>query len=145
VQTLALGYRRKHTYLGKSLGVFAGSYTVAHNRATIDFHNPNEHETIQHPNALINDRGARKGATMIKVDGKVVSAKYVIRRKSKAMDTQEVECDNCGMIDVPLIDGYCDGCICVNCKKNAGEVGCSMNGMGWCDKCERKLKEGRTL
>lgn len=45
------------------------------------------------------------------------------------------ECDNCGMIDEPLSDGYCSGCICARCKKNAGEVGQSMNDMGFCDSC----------
>ena len=52
----------------------------------------------------------------------------------------EVECDNCGMIDVPLSDGYCEGCICLKCKRNAGETGCSMNDMGWCDDCEEEFR-----
>jgi hypothetical protein len=43
------------------------------------------------------------------------------------------------MIDVPLSDGYCAGCICLRCKKNAGEVGQSMTDMGFCDKCETEI------
>ena len=52
---------------------------------------------------------------------------------------EEPECDNCGMIDMPLSDGYCEGCICLRCKKNAGEVGQSMTDMGFCDRCETEI------
>jgi hypothetical protein len=54
---------------------------------------------------------------------------------------EEPECDNCGMIDEPLSDGYCQGCICAKCGRNAGEVGHSMNDMGWCDACEAELQQ----
>lgn len=45
------------------------------------------------------------------------------------------ECENCGMTEVQLVNGYCPGCICQSCNKNAGETGCSMNEVGWCTKC----------
>jgi len=49
---------------------------------------------------------------------------------------EEAGCENCGMIDVPLKDGFCAGCICERCGRNAGTVGRSMNDMGWCEDCE---------
>lgn len=59
------------------------------------------------------------------------------------------ECNNCGMIDVPLTafatGGYCDGCVCLHCKRDAGECGGSMNDMGWCDECESKLWDGTLM
>ena len=56
------------------------------------------------------------------------------------------ECLNCGMLNQPLTKaGYCDGCVCANCKRDAGECGCSMNDMGWCDDCEEKLQSGYVL
>lgn len=56
-----------------------------------------------------------------------------------AVAVEEPECDNCGMIDVPLSDGYCAGCICLRCKKNAGELGQSMTDMGFCEPCEAEI------
>lgn len=53
----------------------------------------------------------------------------------------ENECQNCGMIDVPLRDGHCEGCICLNCKRGALDCGSSMNAAGWCDECEQNLKK----
>jgi hypothetical protein len=53
---------------------------------------------------------------------------------------EDDECVNCGMIDVPLKDGHCSGCICLSCKKTAEEAGGSMNDMGWCNACEGKLQ-----
>lgn len=47
----------------------------------------------------------------------------------------EPECDNCGALGETLSDGYCQGCICSRCKKNAGVLGQSMNDMGFCDPC----------
>ena len=55
------------------------------------------------------------------------------------------ECLNCGMIDVPLIKGYCRGCICDCCHRNAGEVGRSMNDMNWCDECENELQNESSI
>ena len=55
------------------------------------------------------------------------------------------ECLNCGMIDVPLITGYCRGCICDCCHRNAGEVGRSMNDMNWCDECENELQNESSI
>lgn len=47
------------------------------------------------------------------------------------------ECENCGMIDVPIVhDDCCSGCVCARCKRSAFEAGGSMNDMGWCDTCE---------
>lgn len=51
----------------------------------------------------------------------------------------EPECENCGMIDVPLKDGHCDGCICECCGKTALEAGCSMNDVNWCQACDDDL------
>ena len=58
---------------------------------------------------------------------------------AKSMADIEPACDNCGMIDVPLSDGYCAGCICLRCKKNAGELGQSMTDMGFCEPCEAEI------
>ena len=49
------------------------------------------------------------------------------------------ECANCGMIDVPLVDGHCVGCTCASCGRTAEDAGGSMNDMGWCDRCEERL------
>jgi hypothetical protein len=49
------------------------------------------------------------------------------------------ECQNCGMIDKPLQDGYCAGCICDCCKRHAGDTGCSMDEVGLCEECAWKL------
>ena len=57
-----------------------------------------------------------------------------------ATEEQEDECVNCGMIDVPLTDGHCSGCICLSCGQTAEDAGRSMNDMGWCDACEEKLQ-----
>jgi hypothetical protein len=44
----------------------------------------------------------------------------------------ETECENCGMVDVPLVkDDCCAGCVCQRCGKSAVDVGRSMNDMGW--------------
>ena len=51
------------------------------------------------------------------------------------------ECENCGMIDVPLVRDCCEGCRCLCCKRTAIECGRSMNEMGWCDECEARLGE----
>ncbi len=53
------------------------------------------------------------------------------------------ECQNCGMIDVPLDRNHCEGCICAMCKRTAEECGRSMNDMGWCDQCETQLQKDR--
>jgi hypothetical protein len=55
------------------------------------------------------------------------------------MNPDDSECENCGMIDVPLKNGFCSGCICQRCKKDAGEASGSMNDMGWCEECEAFL------
>lgn len=53
----------------------------------------------------------------------------------------ETECENCGMVDVPLVkDDCCAGCVCQRCGKSAVDVGRSMNDMGWCDDCEALLR-----
>jgi hypothetical protein len=44
------------------------------------------------------------------------------------------ECENCGMVDVPLDEGFCVGCTCAHCGTHG-----SMNDMGWCDACEEQL------
>ena len=49
------------------------------------------------------------------------------------------ECENCGMIEVPLKDGHCEGCICDMCEKTAAECGCSMNDGGVCEDCNKQL------
>lgn len=51
------------------------------------------------------------------------------------------ECQNCGMIDVPLYRDHCWGCICDCCGRTAEEVKGSMNCMNWCDECENTLAE----
>lgn len=45
------------------------------------------------------------------------------------------ECENSGMSDIPVTDGFCDGCKCVRCGARG-----SMNSMGWCDVCEEELR-----
>jgi len=52
----------------------------------------------------------------------------------------ETECQNCGMIDVPLLRNHCDGCICLQCKRTAEESSCSMNEAGWCNACEAEFQ-----
>lgn len=71
------------------------------------------------------------------LDNKVYSeiVRTVSDPSPEASSDEEPECKNCGMIDVPLTSGYCVGCICARCKKNAGELGQSMNDMGFCDPC----------
>jgi hypothetical protein len=59
-----------------------------------------------------------------------------------AIDCCEPECENCGMIDVPLKGGFCAGCICQRCSKNAAEVGCSMNDLGLCGTCAASTSSG---
>lgn len=57
------------------------------------------------------------------------------------LTADEIECENCGMIDVPIVkDDCCAGCICQRCGQSAFEVGRSMNDMGWCDACEALLR-----
>jgi hypothetical protein len=52
----------------------------------------------------------------------------------------EDECQNCGMIDVPLVDGHCIGCTCASCGRTAEDAGGSMTDLGWCGRCEEKLR-----
>jgi hypothetical protein len=52
----------------------------------------------------------------------------------------EPECENCGMLNVPLTRYHCSGCICLHCGKTAFEAGGSMNDMNWCDACEKELQ-----
>lgn len=54
---------------------------------------------------------------------------------------QKPECDNCGMIEVPLKEGHCEGCICLKCKRGALECGSSMNAAGWCNSCEATFQQ----
>lgn len=45
------------------------------------------------------------------------------------------ECENCGMIDEPLLDGHCAGCTCLRCGANG-----TMSAMGWCAACEELVR-----
>lgn len=55
------------------------------------------------------------------------------------------ECNNCGIEDSLLADGYCEACHCRKCGKNAGQTGCSMNSVGYCNACELALNpEGQS-
>lgn len=47
----------------------------------------------------------------------------------------EPECENCGMIDVPLnAEGYCGGCTCRKCG-----AGGTMNMWGLCAPCDEAI------
>lgn len=56
------------------------------------------------------------------------------------MIVEDEECENCGMFEVPLKDGHCEGCICLKCGRTAIDCGGSMNGVGWCDECEEAFE-----
>jgi hypothetical protein len=43
-------------------------------------------------------------------------------------------CENCSRLDVPLHEGYCEGCTCRRCQAHG-----TMNAMGWCSRCESGL------
>ena len=41
--------------------------------------------------------------------------------------TADDGCENCGMLDVPLQDGFCHGCTCLHCGEHD-----TMDEAGWC-------------